>query len=459
MKIKIERNKYSPAEVALLVIFAFGLLLSFLVVSARKKIQFSDPLEAPFDGITVSMPSGNGWQSQNKWQYSGIENAFAIKSVLVQSNVRLAHISWQYNIAAEEKKTEEIISVASSTAGFLKVRTENINIGGLEFTTLIFTSPSKARPDGIENYYYATARLPFGREIKLEVLAIADADFASRIFDSAIKKIKYTEDKRLAIGEDFIKRSKSSGAAALIKRETERTSRRIYLAREYSPANAINASEYQGFTIDVFSPGKDLRRRGGINASAFNYIDGPVGWIGSGLFSCDRSINNFEWKSKQSSLDKRRETGVEIKYADGVLRCYDVHSMTDRIIKERVYNPSPLSIPELFLDSLAAAFLDQNTENALIDIILPDGRIVPAEISKTAIAASPSMPTAVSAVRFSMYNKHGKYYELLFDQSGKIVGKIEKIGITFELKRTNIKEVIAQFDQWSDDLEAMLKQK
>lgn len=446
MELKIEKNKYSLAELALLGIFAIGLLLSFLIVSGRKKILFSPPIKAAFDGLSISMPFGRGWQGHDMWQYSSAKNTFVLQSVLMRSSTGVAQVTWQYYPAPEKKDFEEVISGISEAGGFAKVRPGNITIDALDFTTLVFASPNKGLPDGIEDYYYAYCKLPFGRELRLEVRTAGDGDLAKQIFESVIQKIKYTGDSRLVAGNIFIENVKSAGVHALIKRETAGTSRRFYLVKKTDSVRNNSPGDFEGFTVELFSRVNDLTGHSGISTSALYFIEGANGWTGKSLFDCDKSFTNFYWQTKQSSLDNKVNASLVVEYEDSVLRS-----------RERNFVPSSISIPELFIDSLAAAFLDQASENVLVDLIMPDGKVLPAEISKIAVAADNLIPNVDSAVRFTMYNMPNSYSEIYFDQSGKIIGKTEKSGQTFELERTNINEIITQYKQFSADIEEMLK--
>jgi hypothetical protein len=460
MELKIERNRYSPAEVALLGIFAFGLLLAVLLVANRKRIPFSDPVIAPFDGISISMPLGRGWKGHDKWQFSSVDNAFVLQSILKQSSMGIAQISWKYCIASEDKEFDQTMKELSSERGFKTVRAGTIKIGELDFSKMIFSSPSKEYPDGIEDYYYASCKLPFGRELKLQVRTAGDAALAERVFETAIKKIKYTEDPRLAAGNSFVEKLKLTGADALLKRETAGTLKRFYLIKRKDDASVLNTNlqvnGYTGFGVEVFSSADD-QASGGASASTLYFLGGIDGWTGSSLFNCDRSMDKFLWQTKQRSLDNRRRTGIELEYADGVLRCYDLQTMIETIKNERVFYPSPLAVSELFLDSLAAVFLDQANGDILIDLILPDGRIVPAEISILDSTENLSTIKADYAVRITLYNSPANYYNVLFDRDRNIVGKTENDRENYELKRTGVENIIEVFNDRKADIEKMLK--
>lgn len=190
----MERNKYSPAEVALLGVFAFGLLLSFLLVSNRKKIPLSKPFVAKFDGLKISMPSGRGWKTYEEWVYSNREDAFVLMSLLKKSSQSVATVSWKYYMTPEEKTLDQVISQKVNEGGFTKVRKGKTEIGELDFTVLVFTSPVRDSSTGVEDYYYAICKLPIGRTLTLEIRTIGDAELALRAFKAAIKGFNYIAD-------------------------------------------------------------------------------------------------------------------------------------------------------------------------------------------------------------------------------------------------------------------------
>ena len=175
-------------------VFAFGLLLSFLLVSNRKEIPLSPPVKAQFDGLDISMPSGRGWRTHDKWIFSKPEDAFALISVLKDSSRAIATVNWKYYMTPRQKAVERIISEKVNEEGFINVRTGKTRAADLDFTVMVFASPVQDCPEGVEDYYYAVCRLPIGRLLTLEVRTLGDAELARRAFQACLKGIKYTTD-------------------------------------------------------------------------------------------------------------------------------------------------------------------------------------------------------------------------------------------------------------------------
>ena len=66
----IKKHEYD--KIALLGIFALSLLVAYLIVSFRSRLLFSDPIRLSQTGLSVSIPSGQSWQSEEQWNYRGV---------------------------------------------------------------------------------------------------------------------------------------------------------------------------------------------------------------------------------------------------------------------------------------------------------------------------------------------------------------------------------------------------
>lgn len=194
MELKIERNKYSPAELTLLGVFAIGLLLSFLLVANRKHIPLSSPIAAPFDGLKNSIPSGRGWRPYEKWKFSHDQNAFILMSILNKSPLEVAAVIWKYYLPPAEIDIEEIISRKSLEGGYVKVKKGTAKAAKLNFTVLIFTSPVRGSSEGLDDCYFAVCKLPMGGLLTLEAKTTGDEDLARRSFNAAMEGLSYTPD-------------------------------------------------------------------------------------------------------------------------------------------------------------------------------------------------------------------------------------------------------------------------
>ena len=62
-------NKYSLNNVAMLALFAAGLIIAYVIVANRSALKLSDPIILTHSGLAIQIPAGNGWQETGQWTY------------------------------------------------------------------------------------------------------------------------------------------------------------------------------------------------------------------------------------------------------------------------------------------------------------------------------------------------------------------------------------------------------
>ncbi len=102
-------KKYSLEEVALLVMFAFGLLVAGLIVALRGRIDMSEPLELPHSGLAVSLPAGHGWERSAGWSYDPA-NEFNLSARLRVGTDIDAIVHCRYFLASPEIDPEQVLT-------------------------------------------------------------------------------------------------------------------------------------------------------------------------------------------------------------------------------------------------------------------------------------------------------------------------------------------------------------
>ena len=56
-------------KIALAALLLIALIIAHFVGTGLSALNFSDRIELDYMGIAVSIPAGNGWQSEEKWKY------------------------------------------------------------------------------------------------------------------------------------------------------------------------------------------------------------------------------------------------------------------------------------------------------------------------------------------------------------------------------------------------------
>ena len=126
--------------------------------------------------------------------------------------------------------------------------------------------------------------------------------------------------------------------------------------------------------------------------------------------------------------------------------------------KNNVFYPNESAWPEILLDSFAAQFLDSNSSELIIDIIVSNGRIVPAKVSMIDRQdASETFDGAEYVVKFTLFDRSVNFQEVYFDRNKSIIGRVEKSTETFVLERTDLRQLYMHFDEWQSHIEGMLK--
>ena len=108
-------EKYIAKTIALPALLVISLLTARLVMQSKTGIRMSAPIELNRSGLSVSMPSGNGWKCKEKWSFE--DSSFNISSIFAVSGLNdRAYAQCRYLLAAgEETPTERLDQEYSGT--------------------------------------------------------------------------------------------------------------------------------------------------------------------------------------------------------------------------------------------------------------------------------------------------------------------------------------------------------
>ncbi|UCF15496.1 MAG: hypothetical protein JSW59_19015 [Phycisphaerales bacterium] len=88
-------RKLGGDKIALLGLFALSLLTARIVVGIKSTLILSEPIPLPGTSISVAVPTGNGWQSQERWT-TGINIAFLKSSFSAGPGKPTAEVTCRY---------------------------------------------------------------------------------------------------------------------------------------------------------------------------------------------------------------------------------------------------------------------------------------------------------------------------------------------------------------------------
>lgn len=197
-------NKPGYDKIALLGLFILSLLLAHLIVLSKSRLSFSDPIRLSQTGLSVSMPSGYGWKSEEKWNYQ--ENIFTISSLFPLGSDRpTTWANCRYLLSAEtatpqmrfEQRASEIDAVVAETN---QTQTDTLTIDWARID----------KPKMHFSMFFGTARLPDNRQLDIEVSQIAgDGELAERVFKHIIETLEFEDNQLLKTGAEIVAEIKS----------------------------------------------------------------------------------------------------------------------------------------------------------------------------------------------------------------------------------------------------------
>jgi len=185
----VDENKArqnTTEKVAMAAILVISLLVARLVMHSKTSIRLSAPIELSRSGLSLSMPSGNGWKCEEKWTYEN--NIFSASSILVAGGAaNQSYAQCRYLLAtrlgtpqerlAEEHAEAKVIETGQITADQLTVNWASItNDTGMEIIL-------------------GVCELAGGRQLEIEVLQTAiEQDLAKQVFEKIVKSIRFSDN-------------------------------------------------------------------------------------------------------------------------------------------------------------------------------------------------------------------------------------------------------------------------
>jgi hypothetical protein len=365
-------------KIAFFSLFIAVLLIAFFLVIWRSAIVLSEPIELNCAGLSVCIPTGVGWRSENRWKYQ--QNAFTLDSFFNPSSVTTV-VSVRYHLAATKATPDALFEEKASTLGGAEItKTGQIEMGGSDFSsakdsqsrsipTLNWAHIKKSKT--LLDAFFGIAQLPNNRRLDIEVYqATGDTDLAERIFKSVTESLKFTDNQLLEAGSKIVAEIKGKGLdsfLASVGNKQERGRESFFLIKDARERTI-------GFTMEVLG----CPEPGRFGAGSFYYIRRQPEQEQVTFFQSENNLTEFVWKSETSGPSGK--SGAEI-----VLDKNEIMTVKefDLQTKEKDYQISPAAIPDVLSEFIFSQMIDNNSRKILVDTIEPDGKITPTLISRT----------------------------------------------------------------------------
>ncbi|MBW8035341.1 MAG: hypothetical protein FVQ79_06870 [Planctomycetes bacterium] len=449
----IYNNKQRSAlELALLVIFAISLLVAAIVSVIRNKIPMSPPIKLDFAAITASVPQGRQWISLNEWRYSKARNNFVLASKIVQNKLVIAFAELTYILAPDITDPVKFLENNISKRPTLKIADKGVTTrDGIEVYWCYATA--ETIPGG---YYFTAAKLPAGRMLQINIFAYRDEALAKKMFDAVMKGLSFEKNQPLEDGLNFVNNLKQKKLPTIILDETGPSMAKVYLVNKTVPIDreVPKKNIFDSFFVERFSFSNDPSKPP-LHCKSFFMRNAPDNITSYTLFQSDLSFDTFTWSAKHTTLQGSpiAETLIELDRS-GLLSSTNIHAEpTTATIR-----PGPLAVPEILADMIATQLLNYQAETIYIDLIFANGQMAPAQFSTVKPEnLNANTKDIASAVKIQFLGFPDNSLTIYFDKNNKIITKIENIGGMVVGHRSNAKNLINAFPEWTEQIKEFLK--
>lgn len=357
-----ETKKYGADKIALLGLLVLAVLIARFVIVSRSAIVLTEPVDLNYTGLSVSMPSGNGWKSEKEWKHR--TNGFVLRSAFVPGSGNVTAVAYcRYLLAAPKTDSEARIKQKAADVGG-----EIVQRNQTQADSLIIDWAHIKKAETLFEMLFGTVQLPNNRQFDIEVRQnTPDTELAEKVFKRIAESLKFKDNSLLNSGSEIVARIKRTGIDRLVY---NRNQQNFFLIKD-------TAKRAIGFTMDVLIDSVSSSSLN-VQAASLFYLRGRYAKEQATLFQSDYSFDRFEWKSETSSITGR--IGIEMSLSpDGLMTVRE----SDRQDQEKTYNLGPAAIPELLLEFVFRQMLDSDYEKIIVDVIEADGTITPVLISRT----------------------------------------------------------------------------
>ncbi len=419
-------------KIALLGLFALSLLLAYLIVFFRSRLLFSDPIRLSQTGLSVSIPSGNNWQSDKQWNYQ--ENMFTLNSLFPLGSDRpTAWASCRYLLSAETATPQMKFEQRASAIDAVVVQMDRT-----QTDTLTIDWARIDLPELQISMFFATAKLPDNRQLDIEVGRIAgEIELTELIFKRIIESLEFEDNRFLKAGAEIVAEIKSRGLGDFLNNQNRQA---YFLIKDEANGNI-------GFTMNVIvDSGIDdsaINDHPDIRAAGQFYIRGQNSIEHATTFQSSNNLDEFVYKSETSSRTDRRGAEMVLDGSD-VITIRTSHTQPD----EKSCQLGPAMIPDVFLDQLLMQMLDSEKGQIIIDIIEATGNIIPTFLAK--IEAEEDMTSDEDAAyifELELLDGRGFSERLFLNDKKQLYKRRVRQDNIYILERTSAENIAREFPE------------
>ena len=399
-------KRYSLAEIALLFIFMVGLLLAHVLVKVRHRIELAEPVTLAGSGLSVSMPSGTGWEYETSWRYESDSSMVLVGQHQI-GRQRKASIRWRYAICSPGRSAEEILQHRAEESG------SRINsIKALDGPVSMYYAV--IYPEGSDySFYLGIVPLDFGRHLELQVFVYQQFDLAygENLFQTLAGGIDYQPSPQLQAGRELMDAFWEAIQAGSLRLDGPAENAFLLKSTTNQPIG------YDYYNISSIENDQVIRYqlRAQHYERRFTHMETTL------LF--DGAQQRFTWKStlQQAGAGRPRQYTL-IQGADGLI------DISTDFEADRQLACNRLLLPEVLLPHCGALLLENGQPRSLIiDVLSATGLVVPTILEKADIqTASAESDQITFMIKVDFLNNPFLYEELYFNRNKDLIGRLDR---------------------------------
>jgi hypothetical protein len=427
-------GKRIARTIALPALLVISLLTARLVMyskTGRINIRLSAPIELNMSGLSVSLPSGNGWQCEEKWRFEN--SSFTIYSIFTSRLKSRTYAQCRYLLAGgtetpEERLGQNYYRIKVATSGQL---TEND----------ITVNWASANTNSGDEIILGICELADGRQLEIEILqGASELNTAHDIFEKIVKSIKFSDNGLLQAGARLISGIRDKGLDAVIGDLNKPQSSLFTIAD--------SSNKIIGFAMDaIVLAKKDAGVT--INAADYYYLRGTINNEQVGLFRGSDDLRQFVWRFEISSRTGKK--GIEMTADSGTLNIRKLRtgSPFDRPAGSDTgsIELGETAVPEIVLEPVLTDALSGREKSFIIDLISSEGDITPVYIE---IVPPSEGQTDSNSIKLEWLDGRGYRQQNYYDNSGNPFKKVLKQETTFTINSADVNEVAKLFPEHAD---------
>ncbi len=438
-----EKKRYAAEKLGLLGLLVVAVLVARLIVAVRQDIKLSVPIELPYSSLSISIPSGNGWNCETQWTHRtdsfSLTSTFALADSLLQPQVNC----W-YLLAAEELSPgEKLGKRADSISGEL-AETEKTRSGNLTFDWAHIVEPKTQA-----GLFFAVSALSANRQLDVEVFyPPGETDLARKVLTHTLRAVDFHDNKLLHAGQELVGGIKRQGLETLVSSLSGREPRTFFLISD-------EQNRTVGFTMDILINSPDDANEAGrpdVRAATYYYLQGRLVGEQATLFHCDNNLTQFFWRIETGN--PAGKTGLEMMFSAPMLTLRRLDTGGQK--KELLLNAA--AVPDVLFELALAGLLEGKEERLLLDMIKSDGTIVPVLVER--LKPDQRSPQDASrrdgngnypfVCRTQLLDGRGFWQLLFFDEQKRLQKVSLKRESTYTLHRTVAERVLQLFPERAD---------